>query len=98
MVSDKRYLYSRDYWNGNSRDGVLVNGDGFNLYRMSPEGVIIEAYEVYEKDDGEVVSCPLPEMNNIDWFLDLGFEDLEALDLISQDEFERVASTMKAIA
>lgn len=83
-------MYAREYWTGDSRDGAVVNGDGYHYYRMRKDGLIIEAYEFYETDDGVEVAAPLPEMQNIDWKLDLGFEDLDALDLIDENEFSRV--------
>jgi len=88
--SPETFLFAREYWTGDSRDGALVNGDGYHYYRMSPAGLIFEAYEVYESDDGKEIAAPLPEMHNVDWREDLGFEDLEALDVIQEDEFLRV--------
>jgi hypothetical protein len=85
-------IYTREYWTGDSRDGAVVNGDGYHYYRMSREGLIIEAYEFYETDDGVEVASPLPEMLNVDWMKDLGFEDLEALDIVDESEFFRVRS------
>lgn len=83
-------IFTREYWTGDSRDGALVNGDGYHYYRMEPTGLIHEAYEVYETDDGREIISPLPEMQNVDWFKDLGFEDLEALDIISEPDFLRI--------
>lgn len=87
---DQPVIFMREYWTGDSRDGAVVNGDGYHYYRMSPAGLIMEAYEFYETDDGVEVASPLPEMMNVDWKEDLGFEDLEALDLIDEREFSRV--------
>ncbi len=89
-VLTQQYMFTRDYWSGDSRDGHLVNGEGYHYYRMSAEGLICEAYELYETDDGQEVVCPLPEMNNVDWFKDLGFSDMEILDPIAAEEFERI--------
>ncbi len=75
-----------------------MNGDGYHYYRMSPEGLIFEAYEVYEKEDGEEVVSPLPEMILVDWIRDLGFKDFEILDPISENEFDRIRSITKAVA
>ena len=83
-------LFAREYWTGDSRDGAVVNGDGYHYYRMSKEGLIVEAYEFYETDDGVEVASPLPEMQNVNWKEDLGFEDMDALDLISESEFSRI--------
>lgn len=85
-----REIFTREYWTGDSRDGAVVNGDGYHYYRMSSDGLIKEAYEFYETDDGIEVASPLPEMQNVDWKKDLGFEDMEALDMIDADEFDRI--------
>lgn len=97
LVTEK-VIFSREYWNGHSRDGAIVNGDGYHYYKMSPEGLIFEAYEVYEKEDGEEVVSPLPEMILVDWCRDLGFEDFEVLDLISEYEFDRIRNTIRSVA
>lgn len=87
---EKKFIYTREYWNGDSRDGVLVNADGYHYYRMLEDGKILEAYEYYEKDDGTEVATPLPEMLNKSWKQDFGFEDFEALDMIDELQFDRV--------
>jgi hypothetical protein len=84
------FKFAREYWTGDSRDGKLENSDGYHYYRMTPEGLIMEAYEVYEKDDGTPVVSPLPEMQNVDWIKDLGFEDFEALDIVTERDFTDV--------
>lgn len=83
-------LFAREYWTGDSRDGALVNGDGYHYYRMTKSGKILEAYECYELDDGRECANPLPEMLNVNWIEDLGFEDFEALDMIKETEFSRI--------
>ena len=83
-------IFTKEYWTGDSRDGAVVNGDGYHYYKMSEAGDIVEAYEFYETDDGEEVASPLPEMQNVNWLQDLGFEDMEALDFIDESEFNRV--------
>ena len=90
------YFYTKEYWAGDSKDGTLVNGDGYHFFRMKEKGLILEAYEVYESDDGEEVVTPLPEMHNVSWIDDLGFEDFEALDEISEIEFERVKDSLSS--
>lgn len=80
-------LFVKEYWFGDSRDGHVVNGDGYHYYQMTKHGKILEAYEYYEKDDGTSVVSPLPEMLNIGWIEDLGFDDLEVLDMISESEY-----------
>ena len=82
--------YAKEYWTGDSRDGVLVNGDGYHYYRMTKAGQILEAYEYYETDDGREFVSPLPEMLNVHWIEDLGFEDFEALDMIKEFDFQRI--------
>jgi hypothetical protein len=83
-------LFAREYWTGASRDGVLEDGDGYHYYRMTKSGKILEAYECYELDDGRECAAPLPEMLNVHWIKDLGFEDFEALDMIKEGDFSRI--------
>jgi hypothetical protein len=97
-TTDAEMLFAREYWTGDSRDGAVVNGDGWHYYRMKRDGMILEAYEFYETDDGLEVAAPLPEMTNVDWIKDLGFEDMEALDVIAEGEFERVRELTRAPA
>lgn len=82
--------FAKEYWTGDSRDGVLVNGDGYHYYRMTKAGQILEAYEYYETEDGREFVSPLPEMLNVHWIEDLGFEDFEALDIIKEFDFQRI--------
>jgi hypothetical protein len=89
-VAIDELLFAREYWTGDSRDGTLVNGDGYHYYRMTKGGKILEAYECYELEDGRECANPLPEMLNVNWLEDLGFEDFEALDLIKEIEFSRI--------
>ena len=83
-------VFKREYWTGSSRDGLIFEGDGYHYYRMSSDGKILEAYEYYETDDGDEVVTPLPEMENVSWQKDLGFDDFGDLDEISKYDFERV--------
>lgn len=89
-------IYTRESWSGDSRDGALVNGDGFHYFRMVEGGLILEAYEFYENEDGVEVVTPLPEMHNVNWIKDLGFEDLEALDRIEAKEFQRIKNLLQS--
>jgi hypothetical protein len=86
----ENFIFAKEYWVGDSRDGVVVNGDGYHFFRMLPEGKILEAYEVYENEEGEEVVTPLPEMHNVGWLIDLGFKDMEELDIISEHDFLRI--------
>jgi hypothetical protein len=90
-------VFAREYWTGDSRDGALVNGDGYHYYRMTTSGKILEAYECYELDDGRECANPLPEMLNVNWIEDLGFEDFEALDMIKETEFSRIKDISNGI-
>lgn len=83
-------IYMREYWTGDSRDGLLTSGDGYHYLRMSHDGAILEAIEFYEREDGEEVVTPLPDMTKIHWIKDLGFEDFEALETITEREFDRI--------
>lgn len=83
-------IFVKEYWIGDSRDGVIVNGDGYHFFRMLPHGMILEAYEVYENEEGEEVVTPLPEMQNVSWIADLGFGDLAELDPIDEKDFSRI--------
>lgn len=83
-------VFAKEYWTGDSRDGHLVNGDGYHYYQITKQGRILEAYEYYEKEDGTSVVSPLPEMLNIGWIEDLGFDDLEVLDFIDEVEYQHI--------
>jgi len=87
---ENNYIFAKEYWSGDSKDGSLINGDGYHFFMMEPKGLIVEAYELYERDDGEEIVTPLPEMHNVSWIEDLGFEDLDVLDRIEEREFDRV--------
>jgi len=83
-------FYAREQWFGDSRDGVVTSGQGWHYFRMTKPGKILEAYEVYETDDGDEVVTILPDLVAVDWIQDLGFEDLEALEMVERRTFERV--------
>lgn len=90
MTDTEEMIYAREYWTGDSRDGNLVNGDGYHYFRMLPTGQILEAFEYYELDDGTQVATPLPEMKDVNWINDLGFDDFEVLDMMTAQDFEFV--------
>lgn len=90
IADAEELVFAREYWTGASRDGVLEEGDGYHYYRMTKSGKILEAYECYELEDGRECAAPLPEMLNVHWIEDLGFEDFEALDMIKEIEFSRI--------
>jgi len=89
-LDPEELIFAKEYWTGSSRDGVLEDGDGYHYYRMTKSGKILEAYEFYELDDGRECVAPLPEMLNVHWINDLGFDDFEALDMIKEIEFSRI--------
>lgn len=91
-------VFAKEYWTGDSRDGHVVNGDGYHYYQITKNGMILDAYECYERDDGTLVVSPLPEMLNIDWIKDLGFEDLEVLDFIEESEYTNIKRQFDEIA
>ena len=100
MMHDQQdCIFAREYWTGDSRDGAVVNGDGWHYYRLARDGKIVEAYEFYETEDGVEVASPLPEMLNVNWVEDLGFEDLaDALDVIGELEFDRIRELTQGVA
>lgn len=90
FMEELDFIFKKEYWTGDSRDGALVDGDGYHFFKMLSHGLIVEAYEFYEHDDGTEVVTPLPEMQNVDWIKDLGFDDLDDLDSIPEKEFTYV--------
>lgn len=93
---DNRTVFCKEYWLGNSRDGVITNGEGYHFFKMTHDGTIVEAYEVYEQEDGEAVISPLPEMEQVNWLSDLGFEDWDVLENISEQEFSDAVGELAA--
>jgi len=88
-------LFVREYWTGNSRDGGVIEGEGYLYYRMAESGKLIEAYESYEDHNHTEIAGPCPSMENINWFNDLGYKDLELLETIDESEFERIKELAK---
>jgi len=79
--------YCKEYWQGHSRDGRLKDGDGFHFFALTETGTIKEAFEVYESLDGEAVASLLPEMINLNWKKDLGYDNEDLLEPVEEDEF-----------
>lgn len=94
MAKSEEYIFTREYWTGDSRDGSVVSGDGYHFFKMQPQGFIVEALEMYETEDGLEVVTPLPEMKNVGWIEDLGFDNLDDLDLIEEKEYERIKNLL----
>ena len=89
-TNNKKCHYRKELWDGQSRDGKLIDGEGFHYFKMNDEGQILEAFEFYESLDGENVVSPVPEFENVNWFKDLGYEDLEVLEDIEFAEYNRL--------
>lgn len=89
-TNQDKIFYFKEYWFGDSKDGKLINGEGLHYFKMQPYGFIVSAYEYYEEDDGSEVVTHLPEMENVDWIKDLGFENTDTLEEITEAEFNRI--------
>lgn len=84
-----KFIYRREFWSGDSRDGKNQNGEGYHYFKMTEDGLIVEAIEIYDAEDGEEVVSNVPEMNKVHWIKDLGFKDFDTLDDLEKNEFER---------
>ena len=87
--NDGSIKYYKEFWTGDSKDGSFCDGEGYHYYKMK-KSLIIEAYEYYENDEGIEVVTPYQEMHNVDWFSDIGFDNFEALDEVSEKEFNSI--------
>jgi len=85
-----KVVFRKEFWSGDSRDGKFVNGEGYHYFKMTEDGLIIEALELYDADNGEEVVSDVPEMKKVHWIKDLGFKDFDTLDALEEDEFKRV--------
>ncbi len=96
--ADDAIWYCREAWFGDSRDGQLVNGDGYHYFQMRGSGIIEKAIEWYETEDGEEHTTDVPELTGINWFEFFGYEDDELLESIPAHEFayvEQLAANKK---
>ena len=83
--------YAREYWSGDSKDGIYSNGDGYHFFEIKGNGFITKAFEYYETDDGEEHVLELPELVGINWFKFFGFEEEdELLETVAEYEFQHV--------
>lgn len=91
-MSDKTtdFLYYVENWSGNSRDGKAKDIDGYHYLKMDEAGKILEAYEFYETLEGEKIVTTVPEMAGVSWLKDLGYQDFDDLDAVTEDDFEVV--------
>ena len=60
-TNNQNCIYRKELWSGQSKDGKLVDGEGFHYFKMTNEGLILEAFECYASLVGEKVISPLPE-------------------------------------
>ena len=83
--------FAREYWCGDSKDGLYSNGDGYHFFEIKGDGYITQAIEYYETDDGEEHAMELPELVGINWFKFFGFEEAdELLEPVAEYEFNHV--------
>jgi hypothetical protein len=92
------YIYCREGWFGNSRDGMVTNTEGLNYFEMNLSGDVLRAFEYYETDEGEEKVCEAPDLVGINWFAHFGFDDDEILDIIGIGEFLWVEDLQKRSA
>ena len=82
--------YCRECWNGNSRDGLFTNGDGYHYYELKRDGTIQKAFEYYEDDEAEEHALALTEFIGMNWFEIFGKNNEEILENIPEHEFNKV--------
>lgn len=86
--------YCRECWNGNSRDGLFTDGDGYHYYELAHDGTIQKAFEYYENDDAEEHATALTELIGVNWFEIFG-SDEEILESIPEHKFISVMEIAK---
>ena len=92
----KGIWYAREYWNGDSRDGQYMNGDGYHYFELQPDGTVLRAYEYYETDDGDERVSELPELIGIRWYEFFGFsEEDELLEPVSEFDFHMISELVR---
>ncbi len=96
-ISEDDIWYAREYWSGDSKDGMYVNGDGYHYFEMRGKGNIQKAFEYYETDDGEEKVTDLSEFVGLNWFKTFGYEEDESdvLEYIPEHEFNYVEGLLK---
>lgn len=82
--------YFKEDWYGQSRDGQVEDGEGYHFLAIQKDGLIIEAFEYYETDEGEERISSVPELRGKNWLLDLGYDDFEPLEEITERVFLEV--------
>ena len=95
--SDDEIWYAREYWSGDSKDGIYTNGDGYHYFEMKGRGSILKAFEYYETDEGEEHVTVLNEFVGMNWFDTFGYQEDEdeVLETIPEHEFNYVEGLVK---
>jgi hypothetical protein len=88
--------HCREPWFGDSRDGQLVNGEGYHYFQMKGDGVIEKAVEWYESDDGEEHATEIPELVGLNWYEFFGYEDDEILETVPPHEFSYIETLVQS--
>ena len=95
MSINENQFYAREYWTGDSRDGQLVNGDGYHYFRLKKDGTILKRMNITKLKMELAFSSLLPEMKNVGWIKDLGFDDFEVLETIGDRDFNFIKEINK---
>jgi hypothetical protein len=90
--TDDEVWFCKEYWSGDSKDGIYTNGDGYHFFEMKGNGNITNAFEFYETDDGEEKALHLPDLIGINWYTFFGYsqDDSELLEPVKEYSFEYV--------
>ena len=94
-IPQEKIWHCREFWNGDSKDGQYLNGEGYHYFEMKGQGNIQKAFEYYETDEGEEKVTPIPELIGINWFQFFGFEDDELLEKVSENYFYSIENMTK---
>jgi hypothetical protein len=95
MQEITKFMFCRETWAGDSRDGKFINGEGYHYFKMSEEGEVLDAFEYYETEEGQEVVTKVPEMKGVHWLKDLGFEDFETLEMIAEHQFDHIKELLQ---
>ena len=84
--------FCREFWSGNSRDGLHLNGEGYYYFKMLGDGKILKSYEYYETDEDEENSIEASELIGVNWFAYFCYHDDELLEFVTEHEFNYIES------
>jgi hypothetical protein len=87
--------YCKEYWHGHSRDGAFQNIEGYHYFKLNDQGDILEAFEYYESEDGEEYVVQMLDFVGINWYQDLGYQDDELLEGVSEAEFFMISKLVR---